>query len=361
MLQGVGAPGAPGLGTRGEGRAVGWPSRQRCGSTHRGDVGGQEAVGVAERPHEDVVGRPRPDAGERDQPGPRLRAVGAAVEDDVTVGQGLRQGDQGTPAGAGHGEGVRVERRDGSGRGEGAHHPVDAQVLGQVVAGELGDETGETVGGDEGDLLAEHGAQRDLVAVDRSRHAQPRASRDQRGEQRVAPEDVGDDQRVGVGVEEPAAALDRRGEVPQVRQPQGHRDGRDRAGVVEVPEVEVEGGRPVREAYGAEVARAHHRLQPGREVTLGEGADVADVVRRADGQPQGDRPRGDLGVPAALTQRPQLGRGRGVDLADGVVELPDAGEPRGERDVLQRPVGRLHEGARVLGALRAGQGEGAGT
>jgi len=51
------------------------------------EVGGQEDVGVAECPQGDVVGRPRPDAGEGEQPAPDVVAVGAAVQGQGSAGK----------------------------------------------------------------------------------------------------------------------------------------------------------------------------------------------------------------------------------------------------------------------------------
>ena len=56
------------------------------------DVGGQEHVGVTERPHRDVVGGPGPDAGQRQQARSDLLPVSAPVEAHVAVGRGPRRG-----------------------------------------------------------------------------------------------------------------------------------------------------------------------------------------------------------------------------------------------------------------------------
>ena len=71
------------------------------------------------------------------------------------------------------------------------------------------------------------------------------------------------------------------------------------------------------------------------------------------------------GAPATRSERrpasggafPQLARRGREDLPDRRVELPDAGEPGGERDLGQRQRGGFGEHARGLGPLRAGQGE----
>ena len=66
------------------------------------------------------------------------------------------------------------------------------------------------------DLLAEHGAHRDLEAVHRAGHAQSGSGGDQRRQCRVAGQDRVDLRRVGVQVEEVAAAADGYRDVAQV-------------------------------------------------------------------------------------------------------------------------------------------------
>ncbi len=84
------------------------------------------------------------------------------------------------------------------------------------------------------DLLAEHGAYGDLVAVDMTRHAQPRQRADQRPDHRVTGERVADRDRVAVGVEQPAHPLGRGAGVAQVlqRERRGHERGLARLGGV---------------------------------------------------------------------------------------------------------------------------------
>ena len=55
--------------------------------------------------------------------------------------------------------------------------------------------------------------------------------------------------------------------------------------------------------------------------------------------------------------RRRLSRGGREDLADGVVELPDAREAGGERDLGDRQIGGLDEQPGVVGAPRAGERE----
>ena len=116
---------------------------------------------------------------------------------------------------------------------------------------------------------------------------------------------------------------------------------------------------PCFERQGAPVGAVAHLLDAGH----GGGGEVPEEVvgtqRLAEGQAQrecagacvGCAPRvAGLGVRAPT----QLAGRRGKDGADGVVELPDAGKPGGERYLNHGQGGRLDEHARSLGALRAG-------
>ncbi len=212
----------------------------------------------------------------------------------------------------------------------------------------LGDQSaGDGVGSRDRDLLPDHGADRDLGAVDVTGHAQPRAGPHQPGEQRVVAERVLDRQRVAVGVQEPAAALDGGGDVPQVLDAQsaahvtavGHR----------VVELEHDVAGAVRQPQRACVPARSPGLDPRDRVGREEGQHLRGGVRRADGEPQlepaGSRRGGSRAAGA------QLARRRGVDLADGVVELPDAGEPGRERHVGERHRRGLHQHPGGLGAL----------
>ena len=87
--QGVGAPRPPGLAARHRlGRVV--PSRVSALRTPTSV--GRNTSGCAERAHRDVVGRPRPDAGQRQQPTAYVVAVGAAVERHVAGRPARRRG-----------------------------------------------------------------------------------------------------------------------------------------------------------------------------------------------------------------------------------------------------------------------------
>jgi hypothetical protein len=93
----------------------------------------------------------------------------------------------------------------------------------------------------------------------------------------------------------------------------------------------------------------------------GEVAQQAGGVERAAvRQPQHERARRRGHRPAPAPPRglrPQLRRRHAVHGAHGVVELPHAGEPGGERDVGHPERGRLDQQPRRVGAVRPGQGE----
>src|SRR5690242_5161470 len=89
---GVGAPRPPGLGELTGARRVAVETPQRVADA---DVGGQEDVGVAEGAQGDVVGGPRPDTRDVEEPPAYVVAVGTAVEPHLAVGERPAQGDQG--------------------------------------------------------------------------------------------------------------------------------------------------------------------------------------------------------------------------------------------------------------------------
>ena len=158
----------------------------------------------------------------------------------------------------------------------------------------------------------------------------PGVAADQRAEHRVAGERVADRDRVAVGVEEAAYALDGGREVAQVVEPERRRHERRRARPRAGRRARARPCR-CRAAVGAcartscPVAASTPGHGPGRE----EAEQRATGERRPDGEPQLEHATGG----AAAATAAQLGRRRGVDLADRVVELAHAAEPGREGDV----------------------------
>jgi hypothetical protein len=68
------------------------------------EIGGQEDIRVAERPQGHVLGGPRPDAGDLDQPGLGLGPVRAGIEHQPPVRDGGRERPQGPSPGGRHAE-----------------------------------------------------------------------------------------------------------------------------------------------------------------------------------------------------------------------------------------------------------------
>ena len=222
-----------------------------------------------------------------------------------------------------------------------------------LLADELG---GSGAPRGEADLLTEHGAHGQLVAVDRTRHPQAGACADERPEHRVAGERVTDRDRVAVGVEESAYALHGGAEVAQVGEPEGRRHESGEALLQRVGELEGDQAGAVRKRHRARVRRVVGRLDAGHHVGGEEDEQGLAGERRPHRQPELEGATGRAVAPPPA----QLGRGRGVDLADGVVELTDAREARRERHVGGTQLRRLEQDPRGLRALGAGQGQRAG-
>ena len=130
------------------------------------------------------------------------------------------------------------------------------------------------------DLLAEHPADGELGGVGRGRHPASRRGGDQPGERGVRAQCVVDGCRVGVQVEHPPAAGDRRAEVAQVGQPEPSGDGRGAAG---------RGGEPddrgaVRQVEDAGERRPVPLLEAGNGVRAEEEQDLAE--RRTEPAPR---------------------------------------------------------------------------
>ena len=179
----------------------------------------------------------------------------------------------------------------------------------------------------------------------------------------VGGERLVDRDRVGVEVEQPAAALHRGGEVAQVVRRSSQRDvvGRARrerrdpgpcGSAACGGTSRVAGPTPRRRAPRAR--RGTRAARPRRTARGGAGAGTA---RRA-----GECAAPFAVPPVALVRRwrpsaAQLGRRRREHLADRLVELADAREAGRERDLGERQRGRLDQQAGGLRALRAGERE----
>ena len=149
----------------------------------------------------------------------RVRAaVGSRVQFHQAVAQRRAHAAQRLAPARRHRQHVVVGLRHGGGVGE----DVRERAVGrrQRLAVALHDARGMRARRGHRDLLPEHCAHGDLGAVDAARHAQAGMRGDERREQRVAPEHGRDRGRVGVQVEQPAAARDGHAEVAHVAEAQ---------------------------------------------------------------------------------------------------------------------------------------------
>ncbi len=164
----------------------------------------------------------------------------------------------------------------------------------------------------------------------------------------VGAEDGVDRDRVGVQVEQAADAGHDRHQIADVAEAHlaahGALAGRDR--------------HQRRAPWGRDDAAEHAGLvglQTRHGVRAEEVQDRGERHRLAVGQLQDHRARlGAFGAGRAA-RGPQPRRGGGEDLADGVVELADAGEPGGEGDIGDREGRGLQQHPCSLRALRPGQ------
>ncbi|MDQ0717337.1 hypothetical protein QFZ55_006789 [Streptomyces luteogriseus] len=167
----------------------------------------------------------------------------------------------------------------------------------------------------------------------------------------VRAELVVDGDGVGVQVEQAAAAADGDGQVAQVAEGEAAGD---------VVRVRGEGhdAVAVREAQGAAVGAVAPLLHAGYGRRGEVAEEVVGVERGAERQPQGEHAWGARALPSGGAGA-QLARGQREDLADRVVEGADRGEAGGEGDLRHGQGGRLDEQPGRLGALGAGEREGA--
>src|SRR5690606_37830776 len=261
------------------------------------------------------------------------------------------------------------------GRGEllgGGEQVVEGGVIGGG-AGPPRDPAEQGAGAGHGDLLAYDGAYGQFEAVPRAGYAQPGTFLRPRAE-RGGRERAGDRVGVGVQVEQATGAGDDPGQAAR---------GGDRGDQVHVP---VRGGEADPAAGdGAGVAVLVHPFQAGDGAYGQETQEGVGVEREAVVQPQGEGERA-LGeaplrgaVRGARVPRPpvsasglrrsgarsagarggaQLTGREAVRLLHGRVELADAAEPRGERDVRDR---QRRLGEQLLGQQqppRSGHGQG---
>ncbi len=163
---------------------------------------------------------------------------------------------------------------------------------------------------------------------------------------RIGAELFGDRLRVGVEIEHSSAPLHRSGEVAEIVEPE---HGADVIGL----RGQLGHARTVGQPQRAPVGRAHHLFDAGHRARGEELDQCVAVERRAARQPQHDR-TGRREV-AAASRHAHVARRRREDLADRVVELADAREARGERDVREGQLGRLDQDSRALRSLRASE------
>ena len=187
---------------------------------------------------------------------------------------------------------------------------------------------------------------------------QPRGGLDQRAQHRHAGQRGGHRLRICVQVEEPTHPGDQHGQVREIRDP---------CAQPQPPRtlVHAQPGRAAGQAQRAGVGgggpdlHAVHRMdrEPHEQPAHVQGLAVAQGQVHLARLARCAVPRG----PGARAARPQLLRGHVVDLADHLVALTDAREPRGERGVRDGQVRLRQQGARRLRSVGAGERERSGA
>ncbi len=180
---------------------------------------------MAEAPHDDVVGRPRTDALEREQLPMGDGGIAADVEFEVAVGDGTSQPANRVAPSSRHRERVVGRHCEFVGSGKDVCDVVDG--LAERATDVLDDPTGHRTCAGDGDLLADHGANRRLVRIDAGGRSSAGHRRDEQGERGVRSERGVDGRRVAVEIEQATDALDGDAEVaPRRELDAGQRRGR---------------------------------------------------------------------------------------------------------------------------------------
>src|SRR5215208_3786843 len=326
VLHGVGAPGSPPFCERCDAPPVARVAETADGLSDP-EVRGKKRVGVAERPHRNVRSGPRTYPPQLQQPPFHLLTFRARVEHDPTSCKGARKIAQGFTTRTGNAESIECRTGYGLRTGEemGRFAVFTCVRLGQRFSTAGDKAAGEGAGAGHGDALAKHRPEGEFDTVHTSRYATPRRTTNERAEQRVGAEHIGDGDGVGVEVEERAASLYRATEVPQVLEPEHAPD--VIAAVGEVGEVHDTGA--VRQTQRPPVCLPIESLYASNSASAEIAQHSVRVERCPERQPEWNLP------PHRLTARtstaPQLSRGYGEDLAYRVVELAYARESGGER------------------------------
>ncbi|BBE22399.1 hypothetical protein MN0502_12820 [Arthrobacter sp. MN05-02] len=248
----------------------------------------------------------------------------------------------------------------------GREHPVQTRTRGLDHRAGGGEAAECPRRRDHGDLPADDRTDQRLPGIERSGKAHAGRGSDQGGEVPAAGERSIDRHRIGVEVEQATDAAEERRQVPQSRD--GHRHRQHRLSLTARldgtrPEPGRSGGQAEQPLVGPVRASLH-----AVDRTRGKETEDPVVVRQPHGEGQ-RQPEGSAGLDGAAVRTdgrlpgclPHLTRGEIEDLLHRVVELPDAAEPGGEGDVREAQRRTREQGTRRLGAMRPGQGEGAGT
>ena len=198
-------------------------------------------------------------------------------------------------------------------------------------------------------LLAQYGADSELVAVDVSSHPASRREAHESSEQRIVAQRLRHAPRVGVEVEQRARALHRRGQVAQILQPIAR---------VHVPSggAQLDDAAPLRQTQAPPVDAVVHLLDARHRAQAQERDQPIRVQRRSVRESQRQRVVL-LRVLSLLRPRAQLTRRHREHFSHRRVELAHALKARGERDACDRHSRRLEQDASGLRALCSSERE----